>query len=345
LALALALIGGASAANAEDGGDSTGGALDVEGVQSEREALDGEGAQSEREALDEEGAQSERGALDGEGAQSEREALDGEGAQSDVLNVVVPADIDFVIDPLEIAGRGQIYSDAQAIENRGAQDVLFTVMDARVVFANEAEFVPMPEPFDSALDDAEKKIYLALNLGGATSALTDAGAEIGPALISSLWSAGSRCPISVSGCVNPYSEAEWRDGDVKIQITYQMEAIPDEDAEAGEEEGIDANGDESLEAPGAPLDEGAAPEEEGQDPDGGGAAQSAPENGNGGAEGAGPAQNESPAGGEEAAAAPPEGEAASPDAEGTGKAEETKETTETTMETTETTEESRVENS
>jgi hypothetical protein len=46
--------------------------------------------------------------------------------KDEILHVIVPKALDFVIDPFEIAGRGQVYSEPQTIENRGDTDVLVT---------------------------------------------------------------------------------------------------------------------------------------------------------------------------------------------------------------------------
>jgi hypothetical protein len=223
----------------------------------------------------------------------------GKIVQSGVLNVVVPSNIDFVIDPIEIAGRGQVYSNARPIENRGEYDVLFMITEVNVIFANTGDFVPMFEPFESTLYDAEKKIYLALTLGDATSAITNANVEMEPAVISRLLNAGSRCPISIIGNVNPYSEAEWRDGDVKIQIIYQIETIIDDDAKTNESENIDTDGDEIFEdVPDAAIDAEFAPEEGEQQEltDDGGTFQSEFPDGDGGEDDVGPVEGGTPTG-------------------------------------------------
>ena len=56
---------------------------------------------------------------------------------TELLQVVVPASLDFTIDPFEIAGRGQIYSKSYRIENNGDTDLVLTLSDMRVFFAGE----------------------------------------------------------------------------------------------------------------------------------------------------------------------------------------------------------------
>ena len=239
----------------------------------------------------------------------ETDASGEEAAPFDVLSVLVPADIDFVIDPLEIARRGQVYSDVRAIENHGEYDVLFSVTDVSVIFANDTDFVPAAYPFESSFRDTEKRIFLELNLGGNTLAITDGAARSpsAPVMISSAGNAGSLCPVSVTGSVNPYSETEWQDGDVKIRIVYQIEAVADREAETDESEGLDE-------------DSTPAPEEDQELPGGGDGVQTGPENENGDEDESKPAEGGIPPGGEEETAAedtltaePPPDEAAGED--------------------------------
>jgi hypothetical protein len=159
-----------------------------------------------------------------------------------VLHVTVPQTLDFVIDPFESGGRGQVYSDARMIENRGDADVLLTFSDISVVFDNGADIEAMRAPFDvyGYNGPARKALYLLLDFGTADTApliLTDEAARANPPsiLLRAAGSEGDACALNLSGIVNCDTDAGWRDGDVKISLNYLMEVIPlpeEPDAEA-----------------------------------------------------------------------------------------------------------------
>jgi hypothetical protein len=150
-----------------------------------------------------------------------------------VLYVTVPQNLDFVVDPFENAGRGQVYSEMSAIENRGDSDVLLTFSDISVIFENGADIEAMRAPFDvyNYTSSVRKALYLLLDFGRADTAplvLTDETARANPPsiLLHAAGSEGSACTLSLSGIVNCDMDAGWRNGDVKISLNYFMEVIP-----------------------------------------------------------------------------------------------------------------------
>jgi hypothetical protein len=151
----------------------------------------------------------------------------------DILHVIVPQRLDFVIDPFEITGRGQVYSEPHVIENRGDADVFLTFSDISVVFENEMEVEAMEIPFDEYryAGSARKAIYLLLDFGREDIppiVLTDetARASVSGILLRTGGSGSNICTLGLSGIVNCDANAGWRDGEVKINLNYHMEAIP-----------------------------------------------------------------------------------------------------------------------
>jgi hypothetical protein len=161
-------------------------------------------------------------------------------AEEPVLNVTVPVAVDIMIDPFEIADRGQVYSDAYEIRNHGDTDVILTFTDFEVIFANDAEFKALAAPFDEASESDLKAIYLLLNFGRADiPPVVMTGDGIGPVSVP-LAAAGegvsdesAALSLRFSGGVNPYPGNEWQSSDVKIRLTYRLETVPapPEDAE------------------------------------------------------------------------------------------------------------------
>jgi hypothetical protein len=178
------------------------------------------------------------------------EAEDAIPEDDPVLHVTVPQNLDFVIDPFGSAGRGQVYSDARVIENRGDTDVLLTFSDISVVFGNGADIEVMRAPFNvySYPGPARKALYLLLDFGMEDTAplvLTDETARANPPgiLLRAAGSEGDACALNLSGVVNCDTDAGWRDGDVKISLNYFMEVIPlpeEPETEAPIEENNDA---------------------------------------------------------------------------------------------------------
>jgi hypothetical protein len=169
------------------------------------------------------------------GAQS-GEVADGDAyseavATEYIVNVAVPSSLDFTIDPFELADRGQVYSGVYSVRNRGDTDVLLTFTETAVIFVSDTDFEALPEPFDENNASERKAIYLLLDFGRkdvAPVVLTDAEAEPAQILLTAAGDGESGCMLSLSGSVNPYPAADWRDGDVRIRLNYRLEALPPE---------------------------------------------------------------------------------------------------------------------
>jgi len=175
-----------------------------------------------------------------------------------ILNVIVPSTVQLTINPLELNGRGQIYSDDYRIENRGDTDVLLTFTDIEVIFANDTEFEPLAEPFEEN-GSKRKSIYLLMDFGRSDFppvVLTDFSREAGEPIPLYAAQSGptekSSVSLRFSGSVNHAPAVDWQDGDVKINLTYRLEAVPppDEENQPADEENQPADEEEPLEAAG-----------------------------------------------------------------------------------------------
>jgi len=205
------------------------------------------------------------------------------GDGSPVINVVVPLNIDFVIDPFEIAGRGQVYSDTHKITNYGDTDVLLIISDVSVAFAQESDIRPLAQPFTGGFSDRSKSIFLLLDFGRPDAQPPAvATAPIDNDILIMLYAQcnlmheqedadeqetegvvevnRSQSALSISGNVNPYPASEWAAGDVKITVTYRLEAVVEPQPEVEEEEDLEEQEPEEPE-----LEEGQEPEEQDQE--------------------------------------------------------------------------------
>jgi len=141
-----------------------------------------------------------------------------------IINVSVPTNLDFKIDPFEIAGRGQIYSDDYIIQNVGATDVLMTISQVQVIFANEYDFQAVAHEIDYDYQSPVKTVYMVLNINSSPLIITDSAiGEYETILLD-----GDKLKLSVSGNLNMFPAERWRDGDIKILLSYSLELIESE---------------------------------------------------------------------------------------------------------------------
>jgi hypothetical protein len=150
-------------------------------------------------------------------------------AEEPVVSVQVPVDLDFTIDPFELAGRGQIYSDRVEFVNYGDTDVTLTITDASVIFANETDFEAVAVPFGEEFVSNKKAICLMLDFYSPQyPPVSITGGHSLPITIELGASGGgkeSSRALTVTGSANLYPDKDWRDGDVKIRLTYLIEPI------------------------------------------------------------------------------------------------------------------------
>lgn len=169
---------------------------------------------------------------------------------SDVLNVIVPTRVTITIDPLELDGQGQIYSNIYNIINYGEVDVLLTFTDIKVTFSDDENFEALNQPFNERINSDLKSIYMLMNFGRADvppTIITDPGrtGEISIPLSAAQNDAAetSRVLLNFSGSVNHLPEIPWQNDDVSISLTYTLETVPPPDeiipASPEEEEVLD----------------------------------------------------------------------------------------------------------
>jgi hypothetical protein len=151
------------------------------------------------------------------------------GSEYTVLNVLLPMSLDFTIDPFEVNGRGQVHSEEYVIRNLGDTGVTVSFDSMGVDFAGEGDFEALPEPFDENSGSGRKSIYLSLNFSGGrfpSVVMTDAQApkHFSALLEAPVGGSGSSLSFSFSGSVNHLPSNQWEEGDVKVEITYSLEA-------------------------------------------------------------------------------------------------------------------------
>jgi hypothetical protein len=148
----------------------------------------------------------------------------------EIISVIIPTTVDFTLDPLELAGRGQIYSESFVIENRGENSVLLTLSDIRVTFANRVDFEAVPLPFGEDLQTERKALYLALDFGRTDISpiiLTDTEHPANVRIpLFDVDTEFSTAALSFTGNINSPAELDWLPGDVHIAMMYTLRIAP-----------------------------------------------------------------------------------------------------------------------
>ncbi len=152
--------------------------------------------------------------------------------ESDLLDVHMTSSVSIKLDPYELSGRGQIYSDEYKCVNLGNTDVLLTFTELKVIFANDTDFKALAKPFDVNIGSDLKEIHLVMNFGREdipSVVLTDPSrkGKISIRMSSTKAdTADNSFSISFSGNLNESPVIKWCSGDIKIMIKYSLEAIP-----------------------------------------------------------------------------------------------------------------------
>ena len=152
---------------------------------------------------------------------------------SDILNVIVPISVSITIDPLELAGKGQVYSNTYNIKNYGDTDVILTFTDIKVTFAEGSLIEPLAQPIDEGLGSELKSIFMKLDFGRSdvppaviTDQTTKEAISIPLSATQGDTAGDSLVAFNFSGNVNEASALYWHNDDVKISMNYTLVAVP-----------------------------------------------------------------------------------------------------------------------
>jgi hypothetical protein len=148
-----------------------------------------------------------------------------EETDASVITVRAPDKLDFKIDPYNIAGRGQIYSELFSFTNAGETDLLLTFADVRAVLPNDADYLLADQPIGLAFAHEKKAVYLALDFEGSFGPPVVVTAGHAPDASFLLPAGGGAASFSIVGSVNDDLNNPWYDGELKISVTYCFEPM------------------------------------------------------------------------------------------------------------------------
>lgn len=218
----------------------------TEPEESESPREDASETESELESLQEEesGAQSE--ADTEERTEEMTEIIDESGqiekrwkAGMGLTSLLMPQKFEIVLDPWEMDGRTQIYSEQYIIKNTG--DMLGTLKLTGIA-CETGEDVHVQESNDSIHNGKDKKLYIELLVNDEERLVlmpegTDYEIELAP---------DESITLEFTGEMNENTPQNWQNSDVRISVTYDwraetMESISEpteEDSECSESESV-----------------------------------------------------------------------------------------------------------
>ena len=152
------------------------------------------------------------------------------------IGLEMPQEIRLTIDPWEIDGRGQVYSEQYVIKNRSANTIKLYLYDLACTPGEQSGVVVCADREDTH-DSDSKAIYMEMVFGNGdrvtfTEEESEYTAELKPEEELVLWFAGE---------VNTDVSQDWNENDIKVTILYQWD-----DGQQGQAEGIDISEMEGL---------------------------------------------------------------------------------------------------
>lgn len=170
------------------------------------------------------------GAADGQGERMpkatpsnlEKQAEAGEkepvrGEESEIANLQIPQRLAVVLDPWEMDGKGQIYSEEYVIQNMGKMPGILTLSFACKPGESGNTFIKTES--GGLHEDENKSLYIKIIFGnGEELCLSEEGAEYQTEL-----GAGEELVICFDGELNENASEPWENGDVVIEGIYSWD--------------------------------------------------------------------------------------------------------------------------
>ena len=141
------------------------------------------------------------------------------GGESERANLQRPQRLAVVLDPWEMDGKGQIYSEEYVIQNMGKMPGILTLSFACKPGESGNTFIKTES--EGLHDDENKSLYIKIILGnGEELCLSEEGAEYQTEL-----GAGEELSICFDGELNENASEPWENGDIEIEGIYSWDEV------------------------------------------------------------------------------------------------------------------------
>lgn len=170
-------------------------------------------------------------------ADEEEKDWEGQG----VKTLQMPQELRVTIDPWEVAGKGQIYSEQYVIRNTG-EDAGVLTLSGLTCRPREGSGVSVSTERDGIHKDERKSIYMEMLFGtGDRAVLSEEGGEYQTEL-----KPGEEVTLEFAGEVNEYASGSWDSRDITVGAVYsweQEEEIGNVSGDAASDVSGDVSGD------------------------------------------------------------------------------------------------------
>ena len=142
---------------------------------------------------------------------------------SEIENLQIPQKFEVVIDPWEMDGKGQIYSEQYVIQNKGEKAGILT-LSCLICNHQGQDRVIVKTDKAGIHDNKEKSLYMEMVFGnGERIVLSEENSEYQVEL-----RPGEELFICFTGEMNEYAEEGWKNGDVNVGIRYLWDIVETE---------------------------------------------------------------------------------------------------------------------
>jgi len=140
------------------------------------------------------------------------------GAVDDSISFDAPENLDFMLDPLQLRERGQIYSEDFYFVNNDGRTIRVDLTDIKCILSEGVEAVGAEDSEDIISSD-EKLIHLQLLLEtGETITVTETSGQYSFAL-----KPGEKFGFKITGSMSEDPNQFWDTGDVMISLNYSVD--------------------------------------------------------------------------------------------------------------------------
>lgn len=125
----------------------------------------------------------------------------------------IPQKLDIFLDPWEINGKGQIYSETYVIRNTGEETVDISLYGI-VCIPGKNSGTQIKTSEKGLYENKKKNLYMEMVIDGRTKiTMSEKGSEYQTRL-----DPGESLPVYFTGALNGDSSKEWKDGDIRISM-------------------------------------------------------------------------------------------------------------------------------
>ena len=143
--------------------------------------------------------------------------------ENKVIAIRVPKNLNFVLDPWNLCGRGMVWSESYSFRNNGETAVRLSLENIKCVLKSGAIAAGAEDNEETIMNSTEKLIRMELYLGnGDVLNVTEGGCGYEAVL-----APGEELTFYVGGCISRNSANSWQSGDVSLKMMYNVQ-IADE---------------------------------------------------------------------------------------------------------------------